>query len=61
MKDLVLKLIDDFLVSLYTSLTTKSSHFVWSIICETLNQFFEKLVCWNHHESSSGLLNLRNI
>ena len=29
--DLVLKLVDDFLASHYASLTTKSSHFVWSI------------------------------
>jgi len=29
--DLVFKLAVDFLVSRYTSLTTKSSHFVWSI------------------------------
>jgi len=29
--DLVSNLVDDFLASHYTSLTTKSSHFVWSI------------------------------
>ena len=29
--DLVLKSVDDFLASSYASLTTKSSHFVWSI------------------------------
>jgi len=28
---LVLKIFDDFLASRYASLTTKSSHFVWSI------------------------------
>jgi len=37
--DLVLKLIDDFLASRYASLTTKSSHFVWSITSRNLNQF----------------------
>ena len=37
--DLVLKLVDDFLASCYASLTTKSSHFVWSIIRETLTNF----------------------
>jgi len=29
--DFVSQLVDDFLASCYTSLTTKSSHFVWSI------------------------------
>jgi len=29
--DLVSKLVDDFLASRYTSLTTKSCHFIWSI------------------------------
>jgi len=37
--DLVLKLVDYFLASLYTSLTTKSSHFVWSITLQNLSQF----------------------
>jgi len=37
--DFVLKLVDDFLASHYTSLTTKSSHFVWSITLRNLNQF----------------------
>ena len=36
---LVLKLVDDFLASRYASLTTKSSHFVWSITLRNLNQF----------------------
>jgi len=37
---IVSKLVDDFLVSFYTSLTTKSSHdFVWSITSHNLNQF----------------------
>jgi len=36
--DLVLKLVDDFLASHYASLTTKSSHFVWSITLRNLNQ-----------------------
>jgi len=38
--DFVLKLVDDFLAGRYASLTTKSSHFVWSIT----------LVFWNQHE-----------
>jgi len=29
--DFVLKLVDDFLASRYTSLTTKSCNFIWSI------------------------------
>jgi len=33
------KLVDDFLASRCTSLTTKSSHFVWSITSQNLNQF----------------------
>jgi len=37
--DFILKLVDDFLASRYTSLTTKSSHFVWSITSRNLNQF----------------------
>jgi len=37
--DLVLKLVDDFLASLYALLITKSSHFVWSITSPNLNQF----------------------
>jgi len=49
--DLILKFVDDFLVSRYTSLTTKSSLFVWSTISRNLNQLkfsrnpkiFEKL------------------
>jgi len=36
---LVLKFVDDFLASCYASLTTKSSHFVWSITSRSLNQF----------------------
>ena len=37
--DLDLKLVDDFLPSRYASLTTKSSHFVWSITSRNLNRF----------------------
>jgi len=37
--DLVLKLVDDFLASRHASVTTKSSHFVWSITLQNLNQF----------------------
>jgi len=37
--DLVLKSVDDFLASSYASLTTKSSHFVWSITLQNLSQF----------------------
>jgi len=37
--DLVFKLAVDFLVSRYTSLTTKSSHFVWSITAWNLHRF----------------------
>jgi len=59
--ELVLKLIDNLLASHYTSLTTKSSHFVWSITLRNLNQFQRNLVCWNHHKSSICLLNLRKI
>jgi len=40
--DLVLKIVDDFLRSRYASLTTKSSHFVWSITLRNLNQFKKK-------------------
>ena len=36
--DLILKLVDDFLASYYASLTTKSSHYVWSITLRNLNQ-----------------------
>ena len=48
--DLVLKVIDDFLASHYASLTTKSSHFWWSISSQNLNQFQKNLVFWNQHE-----------
>jgi len=37
--DFVLKLFDEFLASRYASLTTKSSHFVWSMTLRNLNQF----------------------
>ena len=47
--DLVLKLVD-FLASRYASLTTKSSHVLWSVTSRNLNQFFLKLVCSNQHE-----------
>jgi len=36
---LVLKSVDDVLASHYASLTIKSSHFVWSITLQNLNQF----------------------
>jgi len=32
------------------SLTAKSSHFVWSINLQNLNQFEKNLVFWNQHE-----------
>ena len=48
--ELILKLTDDFLASCYTSLTTKSSHLVWSITSWNLNQLKKKIVCWNQHE-----------
>ena len=48
--DLVLKLVDDCLVSCYTSLTTKISHFVWTITLSNLYQFQKDIVCWNQHE-----------
>jgi len=38
--DVVSKLVDDFLASRYASMTTKSSHFVWSITSRNLNHFF---------------------
>jgi len=44
--DLVLKLVVDFLASCYASLTTKISHFVWSITLRNLNQFKK-----NQHEN----------
>jgi len=37
--DLILKLVDDFLVSRYASLTTISSHFEWFVTLQNLNQF----------------------
>ena len=37
--DLALKSVDDFLASCYALLTTKSSHFVWSITSRNLNKF----------------------
>jgi len=37
--DFISKLVDDFLASCYASLTTKSSHFVWSITLRNLDQF----------------------
>jgi len=37
--DFVLKLVDNFVASCYASLTTKSSHFIWSITSRNLNQF----------------------
>jgi len=47
--DLVSTLVDDFFVGCYTLLTTKSSHFVWSITLWNLSQL-KKIVCWNQHE-----------
>ena len=48
--DLVLKLVDDFLASHYASLTTESSHYVWSITSWNLNRFKKKIVFWNQRE-----------
>jgi len=45
-----LKLVDDFHVSHYASLTRKSSRFVGSITLRNLNQLKKKLVCWKQHE-----------
>jgi len=45
-----MKLVDDFLASRYASLTTKSSHLVWSITLRNSNQFKKNFVCWNQHE-----------
>ena len=50
LKCLVLKLVNDFLAICYASLTTKSSHFVWSITSRNLNQLKKFLICWNLHE-----------
>jgi len=47
---IVLKLVDDFLASHYASLTTKYSHFVWSITLRNLNQCQINLVFENQHE-----------
>jgi len=56
--DLVLKLVHDFLASRYASLTTKSSHFVWSITSCNLNKFQKNLVFWNQHEKFYLLMKL---
>jgi len=56
--DLVLKLVDDFHVSHYASLTRKSSRFVGSITLRNLNQFKKKLV-GSSMKCSICLLNLR--
>jgi len=48
--ELVLKLIDGFLASHCTSLSTRSSHSVWPLTLRNLNQFQNHLVCWNQHE-----------
>ena len=49
--NLVLKLFDYFLVSCYASLTTKNSHFVWSITLWNLRQFQKNLYCWNQQSA----------
>jgi len=59
--DLALKLVDDFLASCYASLTIKSSHFVWSITSQNLNQFLKKLVFWNQHENFCLLIKFEKI
>ena len=59
--DLVLKLVDNFLASRHTSLTTKSSDFVWSITWQNLNQFQKNLFVGISMKSFICLLNLRKI
>jgi len=59
--DLVLKFVDDFLASCYASLTTESSHFVWSIIRETLTNFNKIYFFGISMKSSICLWNLRII
>jgi len=57
----VRKVVDDFLASYYGSLTTESSHFVWSITLQNLTQFQKSLVFWISIRSSICLWNLRKI
>jgi len=59
--DLVLKLADDFLASHFASLTIKSTHFVWSITLQNLNQNQKNLVCWSQHEKFYLLIKFEKI
>jgi len=47
--DLVLKLVDDFHVGRYASVTTKVVILHGPYLYETVNNFL-KLVCWNQHK-----------